>query len=131
MRADDPVARVRDICLALPGTAEQAFGGHTAPSFRVGGKLFVMTNEDLSAITFKAGPGVQEALVAGDPERFFVPRYVGHKGWVGARLGAGQDWQEIAELIEDSFRLIAPRRLVAELGDRSPGHRRGGPGKAP
>jgi predicted DNA-binding protein (MmcQ/YjbR family) len=131
MRAEDPIARVRHICLDLPGTAEQAFGGHTAPSFRVGGKLFVMTSEDLSAVTFKAAPGVQEALVAGDPERFFVPRYVGHKGWVGARLDVGQDWQEIAELIEDSFRLVAPKRLVAQLGGQAPGRTGGGPGKAP
>jgi predicted DNA-binding protein (MmcQ/YjbR family) len=131
MRAEDAVARVRDICLALPGAAEQAFGGHTAPSFRVGGKLFVMTSEDLSAITFKAAPGVQEALVAGYPERFFVPRYVGRKGWLGARLDVSQDWQEIAELIEDSFRLIAPKRLVAQLGDQATGRTGGGPGEAP
>jgi predicted DNA-binding protein (MmcQ/YjbR family) len=62
-------------------------------------------------MTFKAGPGVQEALVTESPERFFVPKYVGSKGWVGARLDVDHDWDEMAELIEDSFRLIAPKRL--------------------
>ncbi len=118
MDTTDAVARVRRICLALPEAEERAFGGHTAPSFRVRGKLFVMTSEDRSVITFKAGPGVQEALVAAEPDRFFVPAYVGGKGWVGARLGTSQDWQEIAELIEDSYRLIAPRRLAAQLDGR-------------
>ena len=49
------------------------------------------------------------------PERFFVPPYVGSKGWVGARLDAAQDWDELAELLEDSYRLIAPKRLSALL----------------
>lgn len=114
---DDLLARVRAICLALPEAVEQAFGGHSAPSFRIRGKLFVMTREDLSAITFKAGPGVQEALVADDPERFFVPPYVGGKGWLGARLDVEQDWGELAELIADSYRLIAPKRFVARMDD--------------
>jgi predicted DNA-binding protein (MmcQ/YjbR family) len=113
--SDDAIERIRGICLGLPEAAEQAFGGHTAPSFRVRGKFFVMTSEDLTAITFKAGPGVQEALVSGDPERFFVPAYVGHKGWVGARLSGAPDWQELAELIEESYRMIAPNRLVTQL----------------
>jgi predicted DNA-binding protein (MmcQ/YjbR family) len=111
--------RIREICLSLPEAAEKPFGGHTAPSFRVRDKLFVMTSEDGAYMTFKAGPGVQEALVAEDPERFFVPAYVGAKGWVGARLDAAQDWDEIAELIEDSYRMIAPKRLVKLLDERS------------
>jgi predicted DNA-binding protein (MmcQ/YjbR family) len=116
--SDDAVARVRSICLGLPGAVEQPFGGHTAPSFRVGGKFFVMIGESRESMTFKAGPGVQEALVSGDPERFFVPAYVGHKGWVSARLDVEQDWQEIGELGEDSYRLIAPKGLAAQLDRR-------------
>jgi predicted DNA-binding protein (MmcQ/YjbR family) len=111
----DVAARVREICLTLPEVEERPFGGHTAPSFRVRDKFFVMTSEDGTSMTFKAGPGVQEALVASGPGRFFVPKYVGHKGWVGARLDTGQDWDELAELIEESYRLIAPKRLVALL----------------
>jgi predicted DNA-binding protein (MmcQ/YjbR family) len=113
--ADDPIARIRALCLALPEAVEQPFGGHTAPSFRVGGKLFVMTSEDGATMTFKAPPGVQQALVGSDAARFFVPAHVGHKGWVGARLDVEHDWEEVAELIEDSYRLIAPKRLSDRL----------------
>lgn len=108
----DALSRIREICLSLPEAVEKPFGGHTAPSFRVRDKLFVMTSEDGLSMTFKAGPGVQEALVAENPERFFVPRYTGSKGWVGVRLHDDHDWDEMAELIEDSYRLIAPKRLV-------------------
>lgn len=115
----DPIERLRAICLALPEVEERPFGGHTAPAFRVRGKLFVMTSEDGGSMQCKAGPGVQEALVGSDPERFYVPGYVGPKGWVGARLGVGQDWDELAELVEDSYRMIAPKRL--SLGQGRPG----------
>jgi hypothetical protein len=108
----DAIARVREICFALPEVNEKPFGGHTAPSFRVRDKLFVTTSEDGTYLTVKGAPGVQEALVAGEPERFFVPAYVGSKGWVGMRLDAAHDWDEIAELIQDSYRMIAPRRLA-------------------
>ncbi|XRQ16286.1 MmcQ/YjbR family DNA-binding protein [Actinomadura welshii] len=114
----DVQERIREICLALPEAAEKPFGGHTAPSYRVRDKLFVMTSEDGLSMTFKAAPGVQEALVAESPERFFVPQYVGSRGWVGAHLAVDHDWDEMAELIEDSYRLIAPKRLVKFLDDR-------------
>ena len=107
------MARVREICLALPETVEKSFGGHTSPAFRVRDKMFVMISEDRTSMTFKGAAGVQEALVAGDPGRFYVPPYVGSKGWVGARLDVSQDWDEIAELLVDSYRLVAPRRLAA------------------
>jgi predicted DNA-binding protein (MmcQ/YjbR family) len=56
-------------------------------------------------------------LVASDPDRFFVPKYVGSKGWVGIRLDGDPDWAEISEAVEDSYRLIAPKRLVAQLDE--------------
>ncbi|MGH3239327.1 MAG: MmcQ/YjbR family DNA-binding protein [Spirillospora sp.] len=111
----DVSSRIREICLSLPEAAEKPFGGHSAPSFRVRDKLFVMTSEDGLSMTFKAAPGVQEALVAEKPDHFFVPKYVGSKGWVGARLDVDHDWDEMAELIEDSYRLIAPKSLVKQL----------------
>jgi predicted DNA-binding protein (MmcQ/YjbR family) len=112
---EDPISRIRSISLALPEAVEQPFGGHTAPSFRVRDKLFVVTSEDGTSMTCKAPPGMQQALVASDPIRFFVPKYVGPKGWIGVRLDVEQDWDEIGELIEDSYRLIAPKRLSALL----------------
>lgn len=116
----DAIERLREICLALPEAAEKPFGGHSAPTFRIRDKIFAMTSEDGTSLTFKAGPGVQESLVAEDPERFFVPPYVGNRGWAGARLDVEQDWDEIAELVEDSFRLVAPKRLGALLDQRRP-----------
>src|ERR1700728_5214206 len=108
--ARSPVARVRALCLALPEAEERPFGGHTAPAYRVRDKLFVMTSEDGTSMTLKARPGVQQALVGDDPARFFVPPYVGSKGWVGIRLRSEEgwvdhDWDEIADLIEESYRM--------------------------
>ena len=111
----EAVERLRALCLSLPGAVEKPFGGHTAPSFRVGEKLFVMVSEDRTSMTLKGAPGVQEELVAAEPERFFVPAYVGHNGWVGARLDVEQDWDEIADLVTDSWRRTAPKRLAVQL----------------
>ena len=112
------LARVRTICLALPEAEERPFGGHTAPAFRVRDKLFVMTSEDGSSMTMKAPPGAQQVLVASEPDRFFVPKYVGPKGWVGVRLDlrAAPDWDEMAEMIAESYCLTAPKRLAALVG---------------
>jgi predicted DNA-binding protein (MmcQ/YjbR family) len=107
--------RVRDLCLGLPESEERPFGGHSAPSFRVRDKLFVMTSEDGRSMTMKARPGIQQILVGDDPDRFFVPPYVGSKGWLGVRLDADHDWDEIAELIEESYRMTAPKRLAARI----------------
>lgn len=63
----------------------------------------------------KAQPGVQDSLVATDPQRFFVPPYVGVHGRIGISLEAEQDWALVEELIEDAYRLTAPRRLAATL----------------
>jgi hypothetical protein len=112
------VPRLRALCLALPEAVEKPFGGHTAPCFRVGDKLFVTTAEDGTWMTCKARPGVQEALVGSDPDRFFVPRYTGGKGWIGVRLDIDHDWDEIRDLVEESYRMTAPKRLVARLDQR-------------
>jgi hypothetical protein len=56
-------------------------------------------------------------LVEADPDRFFVPPYVGHRGWLGLRLDRGLDWDELAGIVEDAFAEIAPPALVARAGD--------------
>jgi hypothetical protein len=61
---------------------------------------------------------VQPALVREEPERFFVPPYVGPRGWLGVRLDVDVDWQEVAGIVEDAYRMVAPRRLVAALDER-------------
>ena len=59
---------------------------------------------------------MQEALVGGEPEHYFVPPYVGHRGWVGVHLDRGLDWNEIAGAIEDAYLTVAPKRLVEAVG---------------
>ena len=114
--APSRLARIRTICLALPEAVEKPFGGHlSAPAFRVRDKFFVMCSEDGGSLNLKAPEGVQALLVASDADRFFVPKYVGPKGWVGVRLDLAQapDWNEVTDMIHESYCLIAPRRLVA------------------
>ena len=112
-----PIERVRRICLALPEVEERSFGGHTAPAFRVRDKIFVMTSEDGTSMTMKAPKGAQQILVGSDPDRFFVPKYVGPKGWVAVhlRLRRAPDWDEMAEMIAESYCLTAPKRLAAQV----------------
>jgi hypothetical protein len=129
--ARSAIQRVRAICLALPEVEERPFGGHTAPAFRVRDKLFVMTSEDGTSMTLKAPRGAQQVLVASEPARFFVPKYVGPKGWVGVRLDLRKapDWGEMAEMIAESFCLTAPKRLAALVVD-PPGDAVSGRGRA-
>jgi len=108
--------RIRGICLALPETSERP--SHGAPTFFVRGKrafLMVLTNhhgDGRFAIWCTAAPGMQAMLVEADPERFFVPPYVGHRGWLGVRLARGLDWDELAGVAEDAYAEVAPAKLV-------------------
>jgi len=113
----DPIARLREICLALPEAIEKEAWGEA--TFRVGGKMFAMTDDNHHnsghvSVWCKAPLMVQEILVNSDPERFFKPPYVGHKGWVGVRLDVKVvDWDELASIVADSYRMTAPKRLSA------------------
>ncbi len=121
--SDDALARVRRICLALPETTERL--SHGAPTFFVRGKKTFATfldnhhDDGRVAIWCHAPDGVQTMLVEQFPERFFVPPYVGHRGWVGVRLERDVDWDEVADLVEDAYRMVAPRRLVAQLASQA------------
>jgi hypothetical protein len=114
-----PLERVREICLALPEVSERL--SHGQPTFFVGGKkTFVMYldnhhDDGRLALWCAAPPGMQEALVEGEPEHYFRPPYVGHRGWVGVHLNKGLDWNEIAGAIEDAYLVVAPKRLVKQL----------------
>ena len=113
--------RLRDICLGLPETSEvEAWGDVT---FRVGGKIFTMikTGDGRISVWCKAPPGSQQVLVGAEPETFFVPPYVGSKGWVGMRLDRGPDWNEVSALAGRSYRLIAPKRLAARVTETGRG----------
>lgn len=103
------------LCLSLPEAYEQETW-NTA-TFRVRSKIFCMGGHDPDApsVSMKATTEDQRALLSqGHP--FFLPAYVGHKGWIGVHLtGPRVDWDEIAELVTESYRLVAPKRLSAGL----------------
>jgi hypothetical protein len=112
--------RVREICLGLPEAIEkEAWGG---PTFRVK-KMFAMYVDDHHgdgrlALWIKSTAEDQDVLVDNDPERFFVPPYMGPAGWVGVRLEKDRvDWGVVEELVEDGYRLVAPKKLVARLDE--------------
>jgi predicted DNA-binding protein (MmcQ/YjbR family) len=115
------IERVRALCLALPEAFERETWDH--PTFRVGsgrGRIFCTAAPDGSTITLKADPLEREALLdGGDP--FFVPAYVGDKGWLGIHLADRvTDWDEVAELIATSYCLIAPKRLAERITSPPP-----------
>ncbi|HEX3816408.1 MAG TPA: MmcQ/YjbR family DNA-binding protein [Mycobacteriales bacterium] len=118
---DAPIERLRQICLALPEVIERL--SHGEPSFFVRGKKqFVMYanhhHDDRLGFWCHAPAGAQSALVGNDPERFFIPPYVGHRGWVGVFLDVpGVDWDEIAEIVQDGYRMVAPKTLIAQLDE--------------
>jgi predicted DNA-binding protein (MmcQ/YjbR family) len=116
--ASNPLIRLRKLCLALPESHEVEAWGE--PTFRVRNKLFAMyASADTHhgggrpAVWLKAGPGNQGLMVRADPKRFFVPPYVGPSGWVGVWLDGSVNWVELADLLRDSYRLVAPKRLLA------------------
>jgi phosphoribosylglycinamide formyltransferase-1 len=123
MTTEDPrLARLTAICLALPEAVREIQGSHAA--FSVKAKKFAYFLNDhhgdgIVAVTCKVAPGDNTALVASQPERFYLPAYIGSRGWVALRLDlAGNnvgeiDWDEVSELIKDSYRRTAPKRLAA------------------
>jgi len=120
----DPLPALRRLCLALPETTERL--SHGEPTWFVRGKqTFVMYadhHHDHRLTFWCAAPeGAQEILVGSHPDRFFVPPYVGHRGWLGVYLDVPVDWNAIADLVADAYRAVAPRRLVAELDAREAG----------
>jgi hypothetical protein len=124
--SDEDVAaatkRLREICAGLPEVTERL--SHGAVTFFVRGRRVVayLTDDHHGdgrlALTCAAPPGVQEEVLELDPERFFRPPYVGHRGWIGLRLDVDPDWEEVARVVEDSYRCVAPATLVRELDRR-------------
>jgi hypothetical protein len=115
----DPVRRLRTICLALPEVTERASHGEAAFFVR-GKRQFVSVDDhhhgaDRLAFWCAAPMGAQEAHVAADPDTFFRPPYVGHRGWLGVRIDGDPDWTEVEEIVRDAYRQIAPKRLIAEM----------------
>ena len=112
MTKEQILEAVRAICLGLPETSERP--SHGAPTFFIRDKRSFATVWDSHhgdgrfALICAAPAGVQAAFVEADPQRFYVPAYVGHRGWIGVRLDRG----EIAGIVEDAYAEVAPPRLV-------------------
>ena len=118
--------RLRTICATLPEVTERV--SHGAVTFFVRGQRSIgyLTDDHHGdgrlALICAAPPGVQEELVANEPDRFFRPPYVGHRGWIGLRLDVDPDWDEVAQVVAESYRCVAPKTLIRRLDDH--GHPR-------
>ena len=120
LRSDElAVQRLREICLALPETTERTT--HGEPGFFIRDKkLFVTLDDhhhgaDHLGFWCAAPPGAQEACIGADPNRYYRPPYVGHRGWLGVRIDNDPPWDEIGEVVRDAYRQIAPKTLAAKL----------------
>ena len=118
-REEPRLTRLTKICLALPEATRECMGLHAG--FRIRKKTFAYFLNDhhgdgIVSVACKALPGENTALAAAQPDRFYLPAYIGPKGWVALRLDIGKvDWEEVAELVAASYRQIAPKRLVSLL----------------
>ncbi|WP_448221541.1 MmcQ/YjbR family DNA-binding protein [Gordonia iterans] len=120
---DDPVlARLRALALALPEATEKV--SHGRPNFRCGKVFAVYGGGEKGsrarrdhALLFIPDPGEKAALE--QDERFFVPAYYGPYGWLALDLSLDGDWDEVAELLDASFRQVAPKRAIAQLPTES------------
>lgn len=117
-RPRNPLHRLRKIVGAWPETEERI--SHGSPTFWGGRKTFASFHDrhhsdGRVAVWCKAPPGVQGELVELDSETFFVPPYVGPSGWVGIRLDGDVDWEMVADVLEEGYRMVAPQRAVRKL----------------
>ena len=117
--------RLRAICMAFPEVTERL--SHGTPTWFVRDRKVFVTfwehghhDDDFPHLWCGAPPGAQQELIAANPDQFFRPPYVGHRGWLGVRLDRDPDWTEIAELCADAYRVIAPATLVARLNHQRP-----------
>jgi hypothetical protein len=116
------LAELREICLSFPEVTERP--SHGAPTWFVRDKSTFVTlwqdghhDNEFAHLWCAAPAGAQLELIASDPQRFFRPPYVGHRGWLGVRLDGAVDWAEIAELCADAYRAVAPKRLLALMDE--------------
>jgi hypothetical protein len=116
---DQALRATRSICLALPEVSERLSHGSPAWFIREKRTLTMFVDDHhgdgILGLWCPAFPGVQEEMVALEPERFFRPPYVGPSGWLGVRLDVDVDWDEVRGILTDSYRKVAPKTLVKQL----------------
>jgi predicted DNA-binding protein (MmcQ/YjbR family) len=119
MANNDKRERLTKICKALPGAEHIDQGDHTI--YRVRGKVFAYYLDDhhgdgIVSVCVKSERGENVDRARLDPERFYLPAYIGPRGWFGMRLDRGRvPWSEVAEIVERSYRLTAPKALLKSL----------------
>ena len=114
------LSRLRKLCLALPEAHEVEAWGE--PTFRIRNKMFATYADGANhhgrgrhAVWCAAPPGNQLLLITAAPDVFFRPPYVGARGWVGMWLDGDVDWSRVAAVLEDAYRVVAPKKLSARL----------------
>ena len=115
--------RLRTICLSLPETREKV--SHGEPTWWVGKKMFATLDDhhhgaDRLAVWLAAPLLTQELLVKRDPKRFFVPPYVGPRGWIGVRIDGRPSWRLVETLVRDAYAHVAPPALSRALHGSKP-----------
>ena len=119
MPSIDKRDRVTAICAALPGAEHANEGDHTI--YRVRGKVFAYFLDDhhgdgIVSVCVKSQRGENLDRARLEPERFYLPAYIGARGWFGMRLDRGRvRWREVAQIVEQSYRLTAPKSLTRKL----------------
>jgi hypothetical protein len=119
--ADDPrLRKLAKLCLALPEATCERSGNHA--TFRVRKKAFAYFLNDhhgdgIVSLCWRAALGENAELAEANPKRFYVPAYIGHRGWGALRLDRGAvDWDEVGELVASSYCAAAPKKLAALVG---------------
>ncbi len=113
------LTRVRELCLSFPGTSERLSHGEQSWSVKKQFVTFADHHHDERVACWAAAPeGAQARWVGQHPERFFVPPYVGGRGWVGAYLDVEQDWDDVAENVEAAYQQEAPVTLRRDITQR-------------
>lgn len=113
---DQRLDRVTRICRTFPEAGFELAGRNA--TYVVRKRVFAYYLNDhhgdgIISVCVKALPGDNEALIAAHPKKFYLPAYIGPRGWVALRLDIpGVDWNEVAELVKGSYRLIAPKKLI-------------------
>jgi predicted DNA-binding protein (MmcQ/YjbR family) len=124
------IERLRKICMAMPGTTEKKIFDH--PTFRVKDKMYCLYHghAETPAIAFKVAK-TEQGIFLEDP-RFYKTPYIGQHGWVSMHEQGKLDWQEIQELVNGSYQLVAPRVSLKNAESKSsPGKRGRGAGTGP
>jgi hypothetical protein len=123
--SEDPrLVRLTKLCLRLPEAARELVAGHAR--FDVRDKTFVWYLDDhhgdgIVAVSCKMARDENREVAALDPARFYLPAYMAHRGWIALRLDLPKiDWKEVEELVTESYRLVAPKRLSSRVSVRKP-----------